>query len=154
MAISTESGTSGGREPRLPRGGGGWLRGPQLIKIGATATLLVVVIVLRKPCSEATSKFVSDFDGSDARLAETLVPVPAEDQAKAIDALGGSELIPLAGKTEAEIAAAIAAARAKAAGSGSGSGPASGFGSGSGLGSGSGSGSGFGSGSGSGSGRL
>jgi len=55
-----------GDVPRLPRGRGVKLMGPQLFKIGMVAMLLVAVIMLRRPCSDAVGKFVSDFDQRDA----------------------------------------------------------------------------------------
>lgn len=52
--------------PKLPRGRGLKLDGPMMFRIGATLCLLIMIIVMRKPCANATSKFVTGFgdDGS------------------------------------------------------------------------------------------
>ena len=48
--------------PRLPRGRGISLTGPQMFKIVFFAALLVAVIVLQRPCAEAAGRFVGQFD--------------------------------------------------------------------------------------------
>jgi hypothetical protein len=52
--------------PRIPRGRGMTLTKVQLMKIAFTAVLLVLVIVLQRPCAEATGRFVQSFEPSDA----------------------------------------------------------------------------------------
>jgi hypothetical protein len=93
-----------------------------VVKIALTATLLVAVILFRKPCGAATAKFVNSFDQKDA------APAPPPDLPPGIT-------VRLHGLTEEEQRVAIEKARAEAArlaGDGSGSGSAtSGSGSGS-----------------------
>ena len=72
-------GASGG-EPveKLPRGRwfGGRVRSLELIRIGMVATLLLVVIVLGRPCAEGMSNFVESFapppDAGPPRVAPTM----------------------------------------------------------------------------------
>lgn len=47
--------------PRLPRGKGLSLRSADLVRIAMFATLLVLVIVLGRPCAEGTATFVQSF---------------------------------------------------------------------------------------------
>jgi hypothetical protein len=49
---------------RLPRGRGLKLSGSMLTRIGMTLLLLVMLLFMQKPCSDAVSKFVTGF-GSD-----------------------------------------------------------------------------------------
>jgi hypothetical protein len=49
--------------PKLPRGRGIRLSGPQLMRIAGTAVVLVVLLVMQKPCAHAVSNFVTSFDG-------------------------------------------------------------------------------------------
>jgi hypothetical protein len=53
--------------PKLPRGRGLKLSTPELIKILLTAGMLVAVIVLAGPCSDAVSNFVMRFDNGSAK---------------------------------------------------------------------------------------
>jgi hypothetical protein len=50
--------------PRLPRGRGLRLSGPDLMKIAMLAAGLVALIVLQRPCSDSVAKLVTSFDGS------------------------------------------------------------------------------------------
>lgn len=51
--------------PKLPRGKGLKLSTAQMIRIGATALMLVLLIVMQRPCANAVSGFVTGFgDGS------------------------------------------------------------------------------------------
>jgi hypothetical protein len=47
--------------PRLSRGRGLRLRGPDLVRIGLVATLLVFVIVMGRPCADGMAGFVDSF---------------------------------------------------------------------------------------------
>jgi hypothetical protein len=47
--------------PKLPRGRGIKLAGPQMFRIAVTAIALVAVIVTARPCGEAVGRFVSRF---------------------------------------------------------------------------------------------
>ena len=129
----------GGDVPRLPRGKGLSLTGPAMFKVLVTAALLVMVIVLQKPCANAAGKMFSNFDPPDAAPDEKAIPTP--DQ---LDVPGSSGVyIPIGEMTPDEVKAAVEKGRKEAAekaaaekaGSGSGSGGGGGSGSGSGSGS-------------------
>jgi len=49
---------------KLPRGRGLRLSGPELFRIALTVAMLIAVVVLTKPCSNAVSTFVMGMDGS------------------------------------------------------------------------------------------
>lgn len=110
--------------PRLPRGRGLRLSGPQLFRIVATLALLIFVIVAQKPCAGSVSKFVTGFgsDGSAAAIPPRMptpgtVDVPSSSGGSAGSAGPGSldsyeRLRP--GMTDDEIKAAIERARARA----------------------------------------
>ncbi|SRR5258706_9831045 len=99
--------------PRLPRGRGIKLSRPEMFRIAMTLGLLIALIVLAKPCSDAVSKFVMRFDngsnqGSQMPKPDKLVPPPP------------TEGVLIRGDmSEDERKAAIERARAAAAGSGS-----------------------------------
>jgi hypothetical protein len=98
--------------PKLPRGRGFKLSTPQLIRIGGTALLLVLLIVMQKPCAEAVSGFVTGFDGSGSAAKAMPKPgnvdVPHEGNGSAGDYehLG-------ANMTDAELKAAVERSKAK-----------------------------------------
>lgn len=104
--------------PKLPRGRGLKLSGPELFRILLTLVALIGVIMLTKPCAHAVSGFVTSFDkGSNAQKAmpkpgNVDVPAPAPDQQY-------ERLKP--GMTDEEIRAAIERSKARAAGSAAGS---------------------------------
>jgi len=64
--------------PKLPRGGGFRIGKGHLIKIALTASLLVMLIVVQRPCADAVSGFVTGFDGqgSDKDKAGAKMPKP------------------------------------------------------------------------------
>lgn len=64
--------------PKLPRGGGFRIGKGHLIKIALTASLLVMLIVVQRPCADAVSSFVTGFDGqgSDKDKAGATMPKP------------------------------------------------------------------------------
>jgi hypothetical protein len=110
----------GGAVPKLPRGRGLRLSGPELLRIALLAILLVFLIATQRPCANAVSRFVTSFDGQGS-AAKPLprpgtVDVPAG--AAAGSNLDGYERL-RPGMTEEEVKAAIDRARARAAGSGS-----------------------------------
>ncbi|HET9620272.1 MAG TPA: hypothetical protein VFP84_02820 [Kofleriaceae bacterium] len=117
-----------GDVPRLPRGRGLRLSGPQLFRIVATLALLVFVIVAQKPCAHSVSKFVTSFGSGSAATMPTpgTVDVPtgsAAGSATRPETLDGYERLH-PGMTDDEIKATIDRARARAGqsnGSGSGS---------------------------------
>jgi hypothetical protein len=102
--------------PRLPRGRGIKLSGPELFRVLLIICMLVAVLVLAKPCGDAVSKFVMGFDGSgsasgSARPKPTPAPAPTTGMGS-----GGSDqyehLTP--GMTDDEVKAAIERAKHKA----------------------------------------
>jgi hypothetical protein len=103
--------------PKLPRGRGIKLSGPEMFRIALTLAMLVTVLLLTKPCATAVSKFVTNFDqgsGSSAMPKPGNVDVPKP----AADAAGSAyyeQLKP--GMTDDEVRAAIERAKAHAAGS-------------------------------------
>lgn len=95
--------------PKLPRGRGIKLSGPEVFRIALTLVALIGVIVLTKPCANAVSGFITSFDqGSGSQL-----PKPGSAD---LPAQPYEHLKP--GMTEKEIEAAIERAKARAAGSG------------------------------------
>jgi hypothetical protein len=54
--------------PKLPRGRGGYLKlnPAHVFRILMIAGLLVMVLIMRKPCGDAIGKFVAQFDAPDA----------------------------------------------------------------------------------------
>jgi len=63
--------------PKLPRGRGLKLSKPELFKIALTAAILVAVIALAHPCSQAVSGFVMRFD-NDGSNAGSALPKPGK----------------------------------------------------------------------------
>lgn len=97
--------------PRLPRGRGVTLDRVQVLRIVVTAVLLVLVLVLTKPCANATGKFVQSFQPPDAGPAAG--PITKPDQ---IDVPGSSGVyVDLKGLTPEQQQAAIEKARKEAA---------------------------------------
>lgn len=118
--------------PKLPRGRGFKLSGQTLIRIAGTLALLVMLLIMQKPCAKAVSKFVTGFGDSSAGSAmprpgtvdqPSTAPVADDHAQDQYEHIGGN-------MTDAEIKAAIERAKAKAH-AGSGSAAASGSGSGS-----------------------
>jgi hypothetical protein len=66
--------------PRIPRGKGFKLSFGELLRIALTASMLVLVLVTAKPCSEAVGRFVGTFEPPDAQVA---VPDPPPQQVPA-----------------------------------------------------------------------
>ena len=107
--------------PKLPRGRGLKLSGPELLRVVMTVICLIGVIVLAKPCANSVSGFVMGYSqGSNANVPKpgTVEPPAQEDYSKY------EQLKP--GMTDEEIKAAIERSKAKnaaaarsAAGSGS-----------------------------------
>ena len=87
--------------PRLPRGRGFKLSFGEIVRIGLTATMLIAVLVLAKPCADAVGRFVGSFDPPDAQPA----PAPQTQKAPA----GYVHLTP--NMTPQQIQQAIGAAR-------------------------------------------
>ena len=113
--------------PRLPRGRGLKLDGPMLFRIGVTLALLVMILLMRRPCADATSKFVTGFgdEGSGTVAKPGTIDLPAGSGSGSgsgdMEYVGGSA-------TEQEVRDAWERAKAKSraeAGSGSGSGSGS-----------------------------
>lgn len=116
--------------PKLPRGRGLKLDGPMMFRIGGTLILLVMIILMREPCANATSKFVTGFGEEGSGV----VPKPGT-----ID-VGSGSAKPVGdgmehvgpGASEEEVRAAWERTRAKAKAAGAAAGSSSGLGSGSG----------------------
>jgi hypothetical protein len=99
--------------PRLPRTRGFKLSGPQLVRVGLTGGLLVLVIAIQRPCADSVSTFVTGFgeEGSgQGRMPRPGAVDPPSDRGSAADY---EQLRP--DMTEAEIKAAIERSKAKAA---------------------------------------
>jgi hypothetical protein len=60
--------------PKLPRGRGLRLSRPQMMRIAGTLLLLVFLIAMQRPCSDAVSKFVTSF--GDQGSAAVQMPKP------------------------------------------------------------------------------
>lgn len=96
--------------PRLPRGRGLRLNGPEVFRVLITGAMLVAVLILAKPCGDAVSRFVMGMDGS-GKTAPIVKPGTAD-----IPQLPGSagdyvELHP--GMTDEQVRQAIEQAKAK-----------------------------------------
>jgi hypothetical protein len=52
--------------PKLPRGKGISLTGPQMFRIGVYGIMLVGIIVMARPCGESAARFMGTFDEGDA----------------------------------------------------------------------------------------
>jgi hypothetical protein len=105
---------------RIPRGKGIRLSMPQFFRIALTATLLVAVVVLQKPCADSVSTFVTGFESGSGSPASKSTAITDGD-------LHYVQISP--DMTEAQIKAVVEQARKddaarqaqKLAGSGSGS---------------------------------
>lgn len=99
--------------PRLPRTRGFKLSTPQLVRIGLTGGLLVLIVVIQRPCADSVSKFVTGF-GPEGSAAASMPRPGTVDQPGGPGSAGDYvQLRP--DMTEAELKAAIERARAKAA---------------------------------------
>jgi len=94
--------------PKLPRGRGMKLSGPEIVRICITAALLVAIIVLARPCGDAVSNFMMKFDKGSA---SKQMPKPETVTSPQQGVLLRGDM------TDEERKAAIERARAAAAGS-------------------------------------
>ncbi len=99
--------------PRLPRSPGFKLSMAQLVRIGLTGALLVLVIVIQRPCADSVSKFVTSFGEEGSAAGAMPRPGAVEPPSRRGSAADYEPLRP--DMTEAEIKAAIERSRAKAA---------------------------------------
>lgn len=99
--------------PRLPRSPGFKLSGPQLVRIGLTGALLVLVIAIQRPCADSVSKFVTSFGEEGSATGAMPRPGAVEPPSGRGSASDYEPLRP--DMTEAEIKAAIERSKAKAA---------------------------------------
>jgi hypothetical protein len=114
--------------PKIPRGRGLKLSSGQMLRIGLTAAMLVMLILMTKPCSNAVSSFVTNF-GDDGSASDRMpkpgalgMPHPKTDMGSAADYEHISNMTDDERKAAIERSRAKAAAAAAAAGSaGSGS---------------------------------
>jgi len=115
--------------PRLPRGKGIRVTHGQLFKIILTAAVLVMLVVVQRPCADSVSKFVTGF-GDEGSSAKANMPKPGNVDVPAMTGSGNEQYEEInSDMTEAQLKAAIERSRARAralAGSGSGSGSGSG----------------------------
>lgn len=94
--------------PKLPRGRGLKLSGPEIFRIVMFAAMLVAIIVLAGPCGRAVSGFVMRFENSGSGSAQKVNTAPPP---KGVMLRGDM--------TDDERKAAIERARSEASGSGS-----------------------------------
>jgi hypothetical protein len=94
--------------PKLPRGKGLKLSGPEIVRICITGALLVAIIVLARPCGTAVSNFMMRFDNGSGSGSASAAKQPRGEL------LRGD-------MTDEERKAAIERERARAAAAGSGS---------------------------------
>jgi hypothetical protein len=99
--------------PRLPRTRGFRLSGPQLVRVGLTGGLLVLVIAVQRPCADSVSKFVTGFGEEGSGKARMPKPGAVDQPSERGSAADYEQLRP--DMTEAEIKAAIERSKAKAA---------------------------------------
>lgn len=60
--------------PRLPRGKGFRMRPADLMRVGMFVTLLIMIVVLGRPCASGVAGFVDSFSPS-----PDAAPAPAQD---------------------------------------------------------------------------
>lgn len=105
--------------PRLPRGRGITLSRPQLVRILGLIAVLVVLLMMQRPCSHAVSSFVTSFGEQGSAAAQPAGPPATSGSGSA--AGSGAELERYErlrpGMTDDEVKAVIDRARVKAAGS-------------------------------------
>ncbi len=91
---------------------------PAIVRIVMTLTLLVMIVMTQRPCSDAVSGFVTGMDGTTAGSGSATVRMPkpgAVDVPSGTGSAGDYESL-RPGMTDAEIKAAIERAKARAAG--------------------------------------
>ncbi len=128
---------------RLPRRVGFKMSTGQVIKIAMTLGLLVMLLLVQKPCASSVSTFVTGFGSDGSAGGATKMPKPGTvDVTTPGNGIGSESLEPMpehmtkeeyaamVARSRAKTAAAKAAADAKAAGSSTGSGAGSSTGSG------------------------
>jgi len=112
--------------PRLPRGRGMRLSRIELFRIAGLALVLVVLLVMQRPCASAVSTFVTGFGDRGSAAAVMPRPDTLEVPGATAGSAAGSGSAVLReqdyehlrpGMTEAETKAAIERARRKASGS-------------------------------------
>jgi hypothetical protein len=96
--------------PKLPRGRGFKLSGPELFRIFITLISLIGVIVLAKPCANSVSNFVTGYDQGSA-ASKLPKPGNVEPTTPPSELDQYEQLKP--GMTEEEMKAAVERAKAK-----------------------------------------
>jgi hypothetical protein len=99
--------------PRLPRTRGFRLSSQQLVRVGLTGGLLVLVIAVQRPCADSVSKFVTGVGEEGAGPGRMPRPGAVDQPSERGSAADYEQLRP--DMTEAEIKAAIERSKAKAA---------------------------------------
>ena len=103
--------------PRLPRGGGFRISTQNLIRIAFTAAVLIMIIVIQKPCAEHVSEFVTSYgQGSTAPAGGSAAAGSAMPHPGTVDQPREYEQI-TPDMTPEQVKAAIERAKARAAGS-------------------------------------
>jgi hypothetical protein len=102
--------------PKLPRGRGIRLTGPEVFRILITTAMLIAVLVLAKPCGNAMSSFVMGFDNGSNKGSAMPKPGTVDLPGSAAQLPGSAgdyvELHP--GMTDEQVQQAIDQAKAKA----------------------------------------
>lgn len=103
--------------PKLPRGRGLKLSGPEIFRILLTFGMLVAILVLAKPCGDAVSTFVMRFDNNGSSSAAIKKPGQVDVPVKAAPSIGSNYVELRPGMTDDEVKAAIEKAKQQRAGS-------------------------------------
>lgn len=96
--------------PKLPRGRGLRLNGPEVFRVLITGAMLVAVLILAKPCGDAVSRFVMGMDGSGKGSA---IPKPGNVDIPQLPGSAGDYVELHAGMTDEQVRQAIEQAKAK-----------------------------------------
>ncbi len=95
--------------PKLPRGRGFKISKGHLFKIGLTTVMLVMLVVIGRPCADSVSKFVTSFDDGSGSGDKANMPKPGT-----VDGSGAQQPhyeVINGNMTEAEMKAAIERAK-------------------------------------------
>lgn len=96
--------------PKLPRGRGLRLNGPEVFRVLITGAMLVAVLILAKPCGDAVSRFVMGMDGSGKGSA---IPKPGNVDIPQLPGSAGDYVELHPGMTDEQVRQAIEQAKAK-----------------------------------------
>jgi hypothetical protein len=100
--------------PRLPRTAGFKISTAALVRIAMTGAVLAMIVVVRRPCADSVSSFVTDMDNTGSAGAQ--MPKPGNvDEPSTVGSAGDYETL-RPDMTEAEIKATIERAKARSRG--------------------------------------